>query len=572
MAAQESPASALLENEDSKPIPPITAVYSYLMLFVFVMLAIAWRAEVNGAGSLVWIMTWMAVTAIRRPFEKDQQANTIAEKVHMSTEKALLCCVLLGMYFIPVIFLLTGFPGAADHDDPGPWSIAVASAVTLPALYLFWRSHVDLGRNWSPTTELREHHTLVTTGVYRQGLAMKRAADSTIAPARRPQWGCRQGESDSTTRVDVDDLVTPCYVAYHAVVLRNAEQMLARARRLGCRLRPHMKTHKTLEGGVIATGGTCRGITVSTLAEAEFFANGGFDDICYAVPITADKLPRAALLVERLEAFHVTVDHSSAVEALLERPPSAEKAWSVFLMVDCGYGRDGVDPEDPATVGLARRLAADPSKARLAGLYTHGGHSYDQEGSDVVSQVRLVAAAEARAVAGLAGRLREVGLEVPTVGVGSTPTCSNPPDALPDVNEMHPGNYIYYDTMQQALGSCAEEDIAVRVLTRVIGAYPKKNLLLVDMGWTACSKQGQAMNYGRFEGHPELKVVDLKQEAGLISSSDGKPLDFAKYPLGAILRLEPFHSCAHTKQHDRIHVLAEDRTSVVATWKICHGW
>eukprot|EP00439_Symbiodinium_sp_Y106_P052566 s4152_g7.t1 len=83
------------------------------------------------------------------------------------------------------------------------------------------------------------------------------------------------------------------------------------------------------------------------------------------------------------------------------------------------------------------------------------------------------------------------------------------------------------------------------------------------MGWTACSKQGQAMNYGRLEGHPELKVVDLKQEAGLVSSSDGKPLDFAKYPLGTILRLEPFHSCAHTKQHDRIHVLAEDRTSVI---------
>lgn len=400
---------------------------------------------------------------------------------------------------------------------------------------------------------------------------MKRAADSAIAPARRPKWG-PQGESDTSTRVDVDDLQTPCYVAYHAVVLRNAEHMLARAKRLGCRLRPHMKTHKTLEGGVIATGGTCRCITVSTLAEAEFFANGGFDDICYAVPITADKLPRAALLVERLEAFHVTVDHSSAVDALLERPPSAEKAWSVFLMVDCGYGRDGVDPEDQATVDLARRLAADPAKARLAGLYTHGGHSYDQEGSDVVSQVRQVAAAEARAVAGLAGRLREAGVEVPTVGVGSTPTCSNPPDALPDVNEMHPGNYIYYDTMQQSLGSCTEEDIAVRVLTRVIGAYPKKNLLLVDMGWTACSKQGQAMNYGRLEGHPELKVVDLKQEAGLVSSSDGKPLDFAKYPLGTILRLEPFHSCAHTKQHDRIHVLAEDRTSVVATWKICHGW
>ncbi|CAE7038970.1 unnamed protein product, partial [Symbiodinium natans] len=95
---------------------------------------------------------------------------------------------------------------------------------------------------------------------------------------------------------------------------------------------------------------------------AEFFADGGFDDICYAVPITADKLPQAGRLVERLEAFHVAVDHPAAVDALLERPPCANKAWSVFLMVDCGYGRDGVDPEDPATVDLARRLTADPGK------------------------------------------------------------------------------------------------------------------------------------------------------------------------------------------------------------------
>ncbi|CAE7648010.1 dthadh, partial [Symbiodinium pilosum] len=84
----------------------------------------------------------------------------------------------------------------------------------------------------------------------------------------------------------------------------------------------------------------------------------------------------------------------------------------------------------------------------------HGGHSYDQDGSDVVAEVRAVAAAEGRAVAALASRLREAGVKVPTVGVGSTPTCSNPPDALPGVNEMHPGNYIYYDTQQQALGSC----------------------------------------------------------------------------------------------------------------------
>eukprot|EP00913_Durusdinium_trenchii_P019094 g17944.t1 len=300
---------------------------------------------------------------------------------------------------------------------------------------------------------------------------------------------------------DVSELVTPCYIGYKSVIQRNSERMLQRAKQLGCQLRPHMKTHKTIQGGVLATDGTKRCITVSTLAEAEFYADAGFEDICYAVPITAEKLPRAAQLHERC-LFHVCVDHPQAVEAR------------------CGQG------------------------TRLAGLYTHGGHSYDA--SQGIEAVRAVAQQEAEAVAAFARTLRgkPYCLEVPIVGVGSTPTCSNPPNQFPsEVTEMHPGNYIYYDTMQQALGSCSEEDIAVRVLTRVIGAYERRNLLLVDMGWTACSKQGEDQNFGRLEGHPELKVVGLKQEAGLISSRDGSPIDFAQFPLGTLLRLEPYHSC-----------------------------
>merc|ERR1712167_240377 len=106
--------------------------------------------------------------------------------------------------------------------------------------------------------------------------------------------------------------------------------MLAKAASLGTVLRPHMKTHKTLEGGVLATGGSKRRIVVSSLAEAEFYANGGFDDILYAVPITGDKLPQAARLTARLDAFHVLVDHEAQVDELLKQPAPADgKRWSV---------------------------------------------------------------------------------------------------------------------------------------------------------------------------------------------------------------------------------------------------
>ena len=137
---------------------------------------------------------------------------------------------------------------------------------------------------------------------------------------------------------------------------------------------------------------------------------------------------------------------------------------------------------------------------------------------------------------------------------------------------MHPGNYLYYDVTQRELGACTVDDIAVRVLTRVVGHYPKSNTLLVDCGWTGTSAQGAAHGYGLFPAHPELRVLNLKQECGEVSSADGAPLDYARYPIGSLLELAPWHSCAATHQHRVVHVVADDGETVEGEWAICKGW
>ena len=115
----------------------------------------------------------------------------------------------------------------------------------------------------------------------------------------------------------VEDLRTPCCLVNLEVARANAARMLQRAAALGCRLRPHVKTHKTIEGALLQTGGARRGITVSTLAEAAFFAEAGFEDILYAVPITPDKLPEAAALTAALRGtLHITVDHAAQFDAI----------------------------------------------------------------------------------------------------------------------------------------------------------------------------------------------------------------------------------------------------------------
>ena len=240
------------------------------------------------------------------------------------------------------------------------------------------------------------------------------------------------------------------------------------------------------------------------------------------------------------------------------------------MSVDCGYHREGVDPEDEASLALVRALCDSPATA-FAGLYTHGGHSYSARDA---AQARAIGEQERDATAGFAARLRAAGVAVPTVGVGSTPTCSNPPAHLDGIDEMHPGNYLYYDAMQAIIGSCGTDDVAVRVLTRVVGHYPKSNTLLIDCGWTGASVQGLgADGYAAFAEHPELRLSNFKQECGEVTSADGSPLDYARYPIGGMLRILPYHSCAATHQHALVHVLEDDRASSVSeTWRICKGW
>jgi D-serine deaminase-like pyridoxal phosphate-dependent protein len=120
-------------------------------------------------------------------------------------------------------------------------------------------------------------------------------------------------------------LDTPCLLLEPARLARNLERMSARARALGVRLRPHLKTAKSRDVARLATSGEFGGITVSTLLEAEYFLAGGFTDLLYAVGIVARKLPRAARLVRagaRLTVILDSLDAAARSRASLPKMPS----------------------------------------------------------------------------------------------------------------------------------------------------------------------------------------------------------------------------------------------------------
>uniref|UniRef100_A0A8B9F3P0 D-serine dehydratase n=1 Tax=Amazona collaria TaxID=241587 RepID=A0A8B9F3P0_9PSIT len=389
----------------------------------------------------------------------------------------------------------------------------------------------------------------------------------------RSARGGMDGRTDSTSTwlgAPLQQVPTPALTLDQATMRRNAERMRERCQALGLRLRPHVKTHKTLEGAELATGGTRRGIVVSTLAEARFFAAGGFDDILYAYPLPGGRLEECAALAQRLEAFQLLLDSPQALALLRQHPLPLGKRWLVWLKLDCGNGRAGVRPTDPGAMALARAIAEEaPEEVTLVGVYAHCGNTY---GCRDVQAVQAIARDTTSAVLHFVTALRQAGVPCPQASIGSTPSCSHPVPEMAQLTEVHPGNYLLYDLQQTLLGSCLPEEVAIRVLTRVVGHYPHRNQLLVDCGWAALSLHGHDQSpagCAAIEGHPELRLVGLTQEHGQVGAVDGQ-LDFGRYPLGSILTLIPFHACATAAMHPVYYVHAEGK--VVELWRPIRGW
>lgn len=370
----------------------------------------------------------------------------------------------------------------------------------------------------------------------------------------------------------IEELPTPAFLIDLDVAERNCAAMLDKARRSAVVLRPHIKTHKTLEGAYLQLGGSTGPITVSTLAEAEFFAEAGFRDITYAFPIAPGKIERVARIRARGNQVHVLADHADTITALEEYAAAHDIRFSVFLKVDCGYHRAGVDPISEEALALGSRIAHS-RVLDLAGLLTHGGHSYYAANRD---QISYVAREEVGALRVLADRLRAAEVDPGLSSLGSTPTASVT-DGFEGCDEVRPGNYIFFDAFQASIGACTLDDCAATVLTTVVSTYPARREVLVDAGALAMSKDlggssADDPSYGTVlvEGSPrkDLRFRGLSQEHGEIAAESGRA--FRDLKVGQKLRVIMNHSCLTAALFDRYHVIRGD--TVVGEWRPVRGW
>ncbi len=373
---------------------------------------------------------------------------------------------------------------------------------------------------------------------------------------------------------------TPAAVIDLPRMQHNIARMQTHLDSLGVRFRPHVKTSKCMEVTRAQIDAGACGITVSTLKEAEQFFEAGVQDILYAVTIDPAKLPRALALIRQGCRLQLVVDNPVAASALAEFGRAHGQVFEVLIEVDTDGHRSGIGPDQELLLEVAGLL--HHGGARVAGVMTHAGSSYELNTPEALA---ALAEQERALCVRAAERIRAAGLPCETVSVGSTPTALAATH-LEGVTEVRAGVYVFFDLVMHNVGVCRSDDIALSVLTTVIGHQPEKGWAIVDAGWMAMSRdrgtarQARDFGYGlpcTLAGDPleGLVLSGANQEHGILSAlaapAGTTPQDIVtRLPIGTRLRILPNHACATGAQYPYYHALSPE--GELTQWGRFHGW
>ena len=331
---------------------------------------------------------------------------------------------------------------------------------------------------------------------------------------------------------------------------RNILLMAKKASSSGVRFRPHFKTHQSARIGewFRDVGVTC--ITVSSVDMATYFADHGWTDITIAFPVNLREIEKINRLAARVR-LHLLVESVGTVRFLAQQLTAPVAIW---IEVDTGYRRSGVRWDDPAALCAVASEIAGCDKLSLHGLLLHDGQTY---GARSVDEIIAIHHATTTRMEQVRLSLTERGFGGLELSIGDTPACSVL-SQIEDVDEIRPGNFVFYDLMQIRIGSCTADDVAVAVACPVVAKYPERRELILYGGAVHLSKDylrqpsGDA-NFGQIAllqdtgwGMPleGAWLRSLSQEHGIVHGEPGlfeSVLD--RVQVGDLLAVIPVHSC-----------------------------
>lgn len=341
----------------------------------------------------------------------------------------------------------------------------------------------------------------------------------------------------------VQELLTPSFLVDLTVLEQNIAEMARIAEENGVELWPMLKTHKSMAIAQKQRRAGAKGFLTGTVDEAEKLIESGFSQIMLAYPVAAkENIQRVVGLAAKAHVL-LSLDGPEAAEQMEKALSSTGRCLDYLLIVDSGLHRFGVAPDN--VLQLAERLR-DFQHLRFKGISTHPGQVYGAAGRD---DVERVAREEITALAKARKLLEDAGYQVEIVATGSTPTARAAAKSGV-VTVLRPGNYVFYDAIQVALGVVPVERCALTVLATVI-AHPQPDLFIMDAGSKCLGLDKGAHGisltpgYGVVKDHPELVIESLSEEVGKIRAQDPTSLK-----VGDKIQIIPNHACSVANMTD----------------------
>jgi len=327
---------------------------------------------------------------------------------------------------------------------------------------------------------------------------------------------------------------------------QNIQKMVQKSTENQVVIRPHFKTHQSHEVGRLFREQGVEQITVSSLRMAEYFAEDGWKDITVAFPVNILEIERINKLA-RLVQLNLIVEHPDTVDFLAAQ---AQAPINIFVEINAGNNRSGKNWNDLPFIERIVEALAKSTLLTFKGFLGHAGQSYFARGAEEIlkshhSSIELMNKIRAHFSSSYPNLI---------ISLGDTPTCSVAKD-FNGIDEIRPGNFVFYDVTQTIIGSCTEAEIAVALACPVVALAPERNEIIVYGGGVHLSKDrvvradgktifgllGQWTDDGwEVITEQETYIRGLSQEHGVIKTS---PERVAQTKIGDIVPILPVHSC-----------------------------
>ena len=350
------------------------------------------------------------------------------------------------------------------------------------------------------------------------------------------------------------DLKQPTILLNKTICINNIMSMQAKARSAGVAFRPHFKTHMSAQiGGWFRNAGVTA-ITVSSVMMAQYFADHQWNDITIAFPVNPPEIADIDLLAGKIR-INLLVETGNMIKLLNKR---LTNRCGIFVKVDAGYGRTGIPVHDHKKILLLAKEIVQYEKLDFMGLLVHNGHTYHTSHPDQIHKIHNKALLVLQEVKNMLEKNRVPAL----LSVGDTPSMSLTKN-FDGIDEIRPGNFVFYDIMQQKLGACNYNDIAVVLACPVVAKHESRNEAIIYGGAVHLSKDHVANEAGitifgevvMLKNHQwtmplrNTYVKSLSQEHGIIRTTS-EYLD--AIGIGDFIGIMPVHSCLMVSLHSKM--------------------